>query len=146
MLSTAIISGFLALVAPATPPPLLPQQAQSAEPSQLTIEDEVDGAKVLAIALAGSAAIGLVMSAVVEHQHPKQASQRGSFSSNSRHHGATFDQVSHSLRNKLLRLLHEDYGAASRLFAHTSVKYPGKAPNWYVEKIIYDLERDRGGR
>ncbi|WAL58827.1 hypothetical protein [Thermocoleostomius sinensis] len=52
--------------------------------------------------------------------------------------------MSSSLQRKLLRLLHDDRGAAQRLFAHTRLKYPGKSPNWYAEKIIYDLERDRG--
>jgi hypothetical protein len=40
--------------------------------------------------------------------------------------------------------LHHDRGAAHRLFVHATLKYPGKAPDWYAEKILYDLVRDRG--
>ncbi len=118
-------------------------------------ENEVDGAAVLGLALAGSAAIGLGLSAVVERKRPSSATSphrvrpsRPSRPSSFRQSSPTanFDQVSHSLQAKLLRLLHDDRGAARRLFSYASLKYPGKAANWYAEKIIYDLERDRGGR
>jgi hypothetical protein len=34
---------------------------------------------------------------------------------------------------------------AKRLLEHAKLKYPGKSDRWYVEKIIYDLERDGAG-
>ncbi len=34
---------------------------------------------------------------------------------------------------------------AKRLLAQAKVRYPGKSERWYVEKVIYDLERDRAG-
>ena len=33
---------------------------------------------------------------------------------------------------------------ARRLLKHAKIKYPGKSKKWYREKIIYDLNRDRG--
>jgi hypothetical protein len=36
-------------------------------------------------------------------------------------------------------------GLARRLLAQVRNKYPGKSDRWYVEKMIYDLERDRAG-
>lgn len=36
-------------------------------------------------------------------------------------------------------------GVARRLLEQAKFKYPGKSDRWYVEKIIYDLERDRAG-
>jgi hypothetical protein len=47
------------------------------------------------------------------------------------------------LQRKLLRLLHDDARVADRLIIQASLRYPGQAPDWYVEKVIYDLERDR---
>lgn len=36
-------------------------------------------------------------------------------------------------------------GVARRLLEQAKFKYPGKSDRWYVEKIIYDLERDGAG-
>jgi hypothetical protein len=48
------------------------------------------------------------------------------------------------LENKLLRLLHGDRQLAIRLLSQVKMKNPGRSTNWYVEKVIYDLERDHG--
>lgn len=48
------------------------------------------------------------------------------------------------LQRKLLRLLHGDQAAAQRLLAHVKLTHPGRSADWAVEKVIYDLERDRG--
>ncbi len=48
------------------------------------------------------------------------------------------------LQRQLLRLVHDDLALAERLFALATIRYAGNSPNWYVEKVIYDLERDRG--
>ncbi|KAF3884047.1 MULTISPECIES: hypothetical protein [Nostocales] len=32
---------------------------------------------------------------------------------------------------------------ASGLLTQAMLKYPNKTPDWYFEKVIYDLERDR---
>lgn len=54
------------------------------------------------------------------------------------------DQASRELENKLLRLLHGDRSLAIRLLSEIKTQNPGKSVDWYVEKVIYDLERDRG--
>ncbi len=55
------------------------------------------------------------------------------------------DQVSRKHRAKLITLLHEDRSAANRLLTQAKLKYPNKQTDWYAEKVIYDLVRDRGG-
>lgn len=53
------------------------------------------------------------------------------------------DQASSKLQKKLLILLHNDRTTANRLLAHTKHSNPQKSVNWAMEKVIYDLERDR---
>ncbi|MCX7594972.1 MAG: hypothetical protein N2235_14680 [Fischerella sp.] len=55
------------------------------------------------------------------------------------------DQGSRKLQRKLLNLLHEDREAAKRLLTQAKLKNPNRTTDWYFEKVIYDLERDRGG-
>jgi hypothetical protein len=61
-------------------------------------------------------------------------------------------KVSHSYRNDprnrglqadLLVLLKNDVRTAKRLLLQQRRRQPGKTDNWYLEKVIYDLERDR---
>lgn len=47
------------------------------------------------------------------------------------------------LQSDLLVLVKGDVAAAKRLLAQQRRKHPGKSDNWYLEKVIYDLERDR---
>lgn len=65
-------------------------------------------------------------------------------SSKSQENKLRFDQASHELQNKLMRLLHGDRELAIRLLSQLKTKNPGKSVDWYVEKVIYDLDRDRG--
>jgi hypothetical protein len=53
------------------------------------------------------------------------------------------DQASSKLQKKLLILLHNDRTTANRLLAYTQKTNPQKSVNWAIEKVIYDLERDR---
>ncbi len=53
-------------------------------------------------------------------------------------------QASSRLQHQLLRLLHDDRELAIRLLSQVKTNNPGKPVDWYVEKVIYDLERDRG--
>lgn len=53
------------------------------------------------------------------------------------------DRASPKLRKKLLILLHNDSETANRLLAYTQQTNPQKSVNWAMEKVIYDLERDR---
>jgi hypothetical protein len=55
------------------------------------------------------------------------------------------NQVNGKLRGQLLTLLHKDVEAANRLLTQAKFKYPNRTTNWYAEKVIYDLTRDRGG-
>lgn len=61
-------------------------------------------------------------------------------------------KVSNSYRNDprnrylqadLLTLLNGDVAAAKRLLVQQRRNNPGQSDNWYLEKVIYGLERDR---
>jgi hypothetical protein len=41
------------------------------------------------------------------------------------------------------QLLNGNSRAATRLIRHARLKNPGRSEIWYVEKVIFDLERDR---
>ena len=49
-----------------------------------------------------------------------------------------------NIDRNLLKAAHGDAKLAERLLEQARFKYPGKSENWYVEKVIYDLNRDRG--
>jgi hypothetical protein len=140
LLTTAIIGGGFAEPAwSSSLPQSAPQVMQIGGPRSIQAsEDSVNGLAVIGLALAGSAAIGLGLSAVVERKRPGKLtwspSTGGAVSRTAS--AAGFDQVSSSLQRKMLRLLHDDRGAANRLFAHTRLKYPGEAPNWRSRQIL----------
>ncbi|MCU0516480.1 MAG: tetratricopeptide repeat protein [Oscillatoria sp. Prado101] len=50
----------------------------------------------------------------------------------------------HLLMRKLLSLLSGDRSAATELLSQAQLKNPGKPADWYLEKVIWDLERERG--
>ncbi len=47
--------------------------------------------------------------------------------------------------SNLLRAAKGDRKLAARLLENAKFRYPGKSDRWYIEKIIYDLERDGAG-
>ncbi|RUT08438.1 hypothetical protein DSM106972_016060 [Dulcicalothrix desertica PCC 7102] len=49
----------------------------------------------------------------------------------------------YQLEDKLLTLLRGDGAAAKRLLRLSRQRYPGRNAKWHVEKVIWDLERDR---
>jgi len=53
------------------------------------------------------------------------------------------DPKNRALQEDLLTLLRNDIPAAKRLLVYQRQLNPGKSDNWYLEKVIYDLERDR---
>jgi uncharacterized protein HemY len=59
------------------------------------------------------------------------------------HSSGRTGRASHHLQTKLLKLMHGDRQGAERLIRQARLKYGGKSDNWYVEKVIFDLERDR---
>lgn len=66
-----------------------------------------------------------------------------SSSSKSHENQLSLDRASRQLQHQLLRLLEGDRNLAMRLLSQVKMKNPGKSIDWYVEKVIYDLERDR---
>ena len=112
-------------------PPVFLQQSRSA---QATDDLDINREAVLGVAFLGSAAIGMGLTALQERGRPAHP-----VSSNN-----NFSSANPRLQEQLLRLLHEDRGAAVRLMSQAQQKYPGRSSNWYIEKVIYDLERDRG--
>lgn len=67
-----------------------------------------------------------------------------STSKNQQNTSTQLGQANHKQRKRLLSLLHDDIQAANRLIAQAQRKYPQKSSDWYMEKVIYDLQRDRG--
>ena len=47
------------------------------------------------------------------------------------------------LQNELLALLSGNGHVATRLLKHQQNLNPGRSLDWYLEKVIYDLKRDR---
>jgi len=48
------------------------------------------------------------------------------------------------LLNKLLVLLNHDKATLKRLVNGAIARYPSQRATWYLERVIRDLERDRG--
>jgi hypothetical protein len=55
----------------------------------------------------------------------------------------TFGKVDGHTRSKLTRLLGGNQKTIDRLISQCRFKYPNKSEQWYWEKVLYDLERDR---
>ncbi|OYD99816.1 hypothetical protein CDG79_38710 [Nostoc sp. 'Peltigera membranacea cyanobiont' 232] len=58
-------------------------------------------------------------------------------------HSYRNDPKNRYLQSDLLTLLKGDVATAKRLLAQQRRKSPGQSDNWYLEKVIHDLERDR---
>lgn len=100
----------------------------------------------VAIAVGGSVALCLGVKAIADRNRSPSARRAAANSSPQPSQGASLNRASRSLQRQLLLLLHDDRAVAQRLFTQASLRYPGETPNWYAEKVIYDLERDRGAR
>lgn len=138
----------------------VPPAAQAAQPTQIRSSEVrfnrdgepvgVDREAILALALAGSIVAGVGISAIHRQMHPNWASEnlepRSRKNRGTTRHpsGSQFHAANPRLQQKLIRLLHDDRDAASRLVAQAQIRHPGQSPNWYVEKVIYDLQRDHG--
>ncbi|HEY9779246.1 MAG TPA: hypothetical protein V6D09_03785 [Leptolyngbyaceae cyanobacterium] len=86
------------------------------------------------------AAVGGGIAVAVSTKKAKQP-----FKLNSRSEGTIrIEQANGKLRKKLMRLLHDDRETANRLLSQAKLKHPNKSVDWYADKVIYDLERDRG--
>ncbi len=47
------------------------------------------------------------------------------------------------LHGQLIKMLGGDRGTAERLLENTRSNHPGRSEQWHLEKVIFDLERDR---
>jgi hypothetical protein len=147
---SAITGGLLAasLIAPvALSQESEMRQVESFTSPELTAPDSTaDSAAAIALTIVGGGAIGLAIHAAQKRQRfdasmtfaPNKSKSGQSPTSGEWH------RANRSLQRKLLLLLHEDHHAAERLVQQASFRYPGKSPDWYLEKVIYDLQRDRG--
>ncbi|MTJ09241.1 MULTISPECIES: hypothetical protein [unclassified Anabaena] len=55
----------------------------------------------------------------------------------------SFGNGDRRLWKELLTLLQSDSVTAERLLKYEQNKHPGKSKNWYLEKVIFNLKRDR---
>ncbi|MBE8996809.1 hypothetical protein [Nostoc sp. UIC 10630] len=53
------------------------------------------------------------------------------------------DPKNRKLQKRLLVLLNGDATTAERLLKQQRQRHQGQSDKWYLEKVIYDLERDR---
>lgn len=53
------------------------------------------------------------------------------------------DPKNRKLQKRLLVLLNGDVTTAERLLKQQQQRHKGQSEKWYLEKVIYDLERDR---
>jgi len=53
------------------------------------------------------------------------------------------DPKNRKLQQDLIAMLRGDIATAKRLLRHERQRNPGNSDNWYLEKVIGDLERDR---
>ncbi len=95
---------------------------------------------VLGMVAVGGGAVGVVLSAKKAKNHFKSSS---SLSPRGQENTIRIERATHKLQKKLLKLLHNDRETANRLLSHANRQNPNRSINWYVEKVIYDLERDR---
>ena len=159
VLSTQVTSNLLATPANAT------EQWVQGSTSKLVMTDETSNSStdtpgiaekigpagmILATATVGGCAVGAILSARKANSplNPSStlphSSSKLSFKSKEKEDFIRFDRASSKLRKKLLTLLHDDQDTAIRLLSQVKINNPNRSINWYVEKVIYDLERDRG--
>uniref|UniRef100_UPI0005B4D38F hypothetical protein n=1 Tax=Anaplasma marginale TaxID=770 RepID=UPI0005B4D38F len=88
--------------------------------------------EILGIAALGVGGVGLTWYLAKKNRY------KLNFDSNS----LTIDRANRKLQQKLLRLI-SDRKTANRLVEGAKKSNPDRSIDWLVEKVIYDLERDR---
>ncbi len=58
-------------------------------------------------------------------------------------HSYRTDSKNRELQQELLTLLQWDVATAKRLLKRERSRHPNNSDNWYLEKVIWDLKRDR---
>jgi hypothetical protein len=115
--------------------------------ANLSSTREAEQASQVAVILSAAAIIGLGVGALQAKKGDNRTS--ASYSINKQyqqdHNIVTIEKVNSKLRAQLLTLLHRDIQGINRLLNQAKFKYPNRTNNWYAEKVIYDLTRDRGG-
>ena len=97
-----------------------------------------------ALMLTAAAAGGVAVGAALWATKGKDSSFTGRSKLQTRESATiNVDQINHKVRAKLLTLLHSDKETANRLLTQVKLKYPNKTADWYAQKVIYDLVRDR---
>ncbi|MEA5597515.1 hypothetical protein [Rivularia sp. UHCC 0363] len=108
----------------------------TADASAENVGDKIaENATILGLAAIGAGTAGVILS--LNRQNKPLSSQSGHQQRNS------IDQANPRLRKELLRLVGGDSRTANRLVAGVKKNHPEKSINWTLEKVIYDLERDR---
>ncbi|MCY7394276.1 MAG: hypothetical protein LH647_23100 [Leptolyngbyaceae cyanobacterium CAN_BIN12] len=141
------IAGSVLAASVLTAPTSYESQAMplDAPPTNAEPSDVNPGAIAIA-AVGGSVALCLGVKAIADRKRSPSARRSDANPSLQPPQGVSFNRASRSLQRQLLLLLHDDQAIAERLFTQASLRHPGETPNWYAEKVIYDLERDRGAR
>lgn len=112
----------------------------------LEAAQKIDSTTILGLAALGGG-VAIALSAKKAKDAGKLSSRQrfGFKSSLDEESTIRIEQASRKLQKKLLRLLHDERDTANRLLSQAKLKNPNKSVDWYVEKVIYDLQRDRGG-
>lgn len=58
-------------------------------------------------------------------------------------HSVNYKPANKKLQQELMTLLHGNTEIASRLLQQQQNLNPGQSTDWYLEKVIHDLKRDR---
>lgn len=109
------------------------------------VVEKVGAGVLLGIAAVGGA-VGILLTArkVNSHKPTTLAHFSSKRSLNSKEDLISIDQASRKLQKQILRLLHDDRDTANRLLSQVKMNNLNKSIDWCVEKVIYDLDRDRG--
>lgn len=126
---------------------LSPPQATTTLPAPDAINNYWIGTTITLVPYVLISAIGVllvVLFHLVKNQQqlsqPKKHQRRQRAQSKAR---VSQSQVNRELESKLLLLLNHEQNTAQRL-VHLAMQHnPGQTERWYLEKVIWDLERDR---
>lgn len=140
------IAGSVLAASVLTAPTSYESQAMPLDAPPTNVEPSDVNPGAIAIAVGGSVALCLGVKAIADRKRSPSARRSAANPSLQPSQGVSFNRASRSLQRQLLLLLHDDQAIAERLFTQASLRHPGETPNWYAEKVIYDLERDRGAR
>ena len=95
-------------------------------------QNNINRDRILGITALGASGVGLTW----------YLAKKNRFKLNFDKNSLTIDRANHQLQQKLLRLI-GDRKTANRLIEGAKISHPERSIDWLVEKVIYDLERDR---